>query len=55
MSEILLQEIVEKLESLELALLKQSKAGKDEELKATVKSIQSSFIKFTAAYNANNE
>ncbi len=32
MSEILLQAIVEKLESLEIALLKQGSAGKDEEM-----------------------
>ncbi|MGN6605376.1 MAG: hypothetical protein ACTHK8_23220 [Ginsengibacter sp.] len=55
MSEILLQAIVEKLESLETALLKQDNADKDEELKATVKSNQSSFIKFNAACDANNK
>ncbi len=55
MSEILLQAIVEKLESLELALLKQNNADKDEELKATVKSIQSPFIKSDAACDANNK
>ncbi|MGN6605171.1 MAG: hypothetical protein ACTHK8_22135 [Ginsengibacter sp.] len=55
MSEILLQAIVEKLESLELVLLKQNSEGKDEELKAAVKSIQSSFTKFNAACDANNK
>ena len=55
MSEILLQAIVEKLEALEIALLKQGSAGKDEELKAAVRSIQSAFIKLNSAFNANNE
>ncbi len=55
MSEILLQAIVEKLESLEIALLKQSSAGKDEELKAAVRSIPPELIKFSSALHANNE
>ncbi|HEU5053051.1 MAG TPA: hypothetical protein VFT78_08050 [Hanamia sp.] len=55
MSEILLQAIVEKLESLEIALLKQGSSGNDEELKAAVKSIQSFFIKFNAVCDANNK
>lgn len=55
MSEILLQAIVEKLEALEIALLKQGNAGKDEELKAAVKSIQSEFIKFGSIFTTNNE
>ena len=55
MSEILLQAIVEKLEALEIALLKQDSADKDEELKAAVRSIQSAFIKLNSAFNANNE
>ena len=55
MSEILLQAIVEKLEALEIALLKQDSAGKDEELKAAVRSIQSAFIKLNSTFNANNE
>ena len=54
MSEILLQAIVEKLESLEIALLKQGSSGNDEELKTSLKSIQSSFIKFNAVCNATN-
>lgn len=53
--EILLQTIVEKLESLEIAFLKQGYAGKDEELKAVVRSIQAELIKFNSALNANNE
>lgn len=55
MSEILLQAIVEKLEALEIALLKQGSAVKDEELKTIVKSIQSEFMKFSVTCNANNE
>lgn len=59
MSEILLQAIVEKLEALEIALLKQGSTGKDEgasnELTTAVKSIQSEFIKFSSAFNGNNE
>lgn len=59
MSEILLQAIVEKLEALEIALLKGSKPGKDEkasnELATTVKSIQSEFIKFSSVFYENNE
>ena len=55
MSEILLQAIVEKLEALEISLLKQGSAGKDEELKALAGSIPSELIKFSSALNANNE
>ena len=55
MSEILLQAIVEKLEALEIALLKQGSAANDEELKAAVKSFQSEFIKFGAVFTTNNE
>lgn len=55
MSEILLQAIVEKLEALEIALLKQGNAAKDEELKTSVKSIQSSFIELNAVCNATNK
>lgn len=55
MSEILLQAIVEKLESLEIALLKQNSEGKDEELKTAVKSIQSAFTMINDAYNITNE
>ncbi len=55
MSEILLQAIVEKLESLEIAFLKRGSAGKDEELKAVARSIQAELIKFSSALNANNE
>ncbi|KAA9042046.1 hypothetical protein FW778_08525 [Ginsengibacter hankyongi] len=55
MSEILLQAIVEKLEALEIALLKQGNAGKDEELKTAVKSFQSEFIKFSVTCNVNIE
>jgi len=55
MSEILLQAIVEKLEALEIALLKEGSAANDEELKAAVKSIQSEFIKFGSIFTTNNE
>ena len=55
MSEILLQAIVEKLEALEITLLKQGSAVKDEELKTAVKSIQSEFIKFNSIFTTNNE
>ena len=55
MSEILLQAIVEKLEALEIALLKQGSAGKIEELETAVRSIQSAFIKLNSAFNVNNE
>ncbi|HUZ61072.1 MAG TPA: hypothetical protein VMU83_20020 [Hanamia sp.] len=55
MSEILLQAIVEKLEALEISLLKQGNASKDEELKALAGSIPSELIKFSSALNANNE
>jgi len=56
MSEILLQAIVEKLESLEIALLKQDNADKDEELKTAVKSIQSAaFTMINGPYNIKNE
>ena len=59
MSEILLQAIVEKLEALEIALLKQGSAGKDEELQKQltqeIKLLQSEFIKFTSTFSTNNE
>ena len=55
MSEILLQAIVEKLESLEISFLKQGNTGKDEELKAIATSIQSELIKYNSALQANNE
>jgi hypothetical protein len=47
MSEILLQAIVEKLEALEIALLKQGSAGKDEELEPIARSIPPELIKFS--------
>lgn len=57
MSEILLQAIVEKLEALEIALLKQGSVGKDEEasneLRTGVKSVQLELIKFSSTFNAN--
>lgn len=55
MSEILLQAIVEKLESLEIALLKKDSGGKDEELKAVARSIPPELIKIISTLNANNE
>lgn len=59
MSEILLQAIVEKLEALEIVLLKQSIAGKNEaessELTTAVESVQSELIKFSSIFNSYNE
>ncbi len=59
MSEILLQAIVEKLESLEIALLKQGSAGKVEEtsneLSRQIKLLQSEFINFATTFTQNNE
>ena len=54
MSEILLQAIVEKLEALEIAL-KEMNAGKNEEFKTAVKSVQSELIKFSSTFTSNNE
>ena len=52
MSEILLQAIVEKLEVLEIVLLKQGSAAKDEEtsneLTGEIKLLQSEFLKFAS-------
>lgn len=59
MSEILLQTIVEKLESLEIALLKESDSGKDEVLQKQMlkdfNDFQSEVGKFTTQLNINNE
>jgi len=59
MSEILLQAIVEKLEALEIALLKQGNAGKNEEasndLTTAVKSVQYELVKFGSFFTSNNE
>ena len=55
MSEILLQAIVEKLESLEIALLKQGRSGNNEELKTSLKLIQSWVIELNAVCNTTNE
>ena len=59
MTEILLQTIVEKLESLEIALLKESDSGKDEAMQnqmlQSLKSFQSEVGKFTSQLNINNE
>ncbi len=59
MSEILLQAIVEKLESLEIALLKQDSVGKDEgisnKLTREIKLLQSKFINFATTLTTNNE
>jgi hypothetical protein len=54
MSEILLQAIVEKLEALEIALLKQDSAGKVDELKALATSIPAELIKIISTLNVNN-
>lgn len=59
MSEILLQAIVEKLEALETALLRQANAGKYEEasneLTMAVKSIETEFIKISSTLSTNNK
>ena len=56
MSEILLQAMVEKLESLEIALLKQGSAGKDEETSnGEMKLLQSELIKWATTLKTNNE
>src|SRR5450631_163029 len=59
MSEILLQTIVEKLESLEIALLKESNTSKDETLQKHIlqsfKNFQFEVGKFASQLNINNE
>lgn len=59
MSEVLLQTIVEKLEALEIALLKQGKPGKDgevsNELAPAVNSVRSELIKFNSEVRRNND
>ena len=59
MSEILLQAIVEKLEALEIALLKESNTSKDETMQKQIlkgfKDFQSEVGKFAFQLNINNE
>src|SRR5664279_1672430 len=59
MSEILLQTIVEKLESLEIALLKECNSGKDGALQNQIllgfKNFQSQVATFTSQLNTNSE
>jgi len=59
MSEILLQTIVEKLESLKIALLKESNSGKDEALQNQIlkgfKDFQSEVATFASQLNTNSE
>jgi hypothetical protein len=59
MTEVLLQTIVEKLESLEIALLKESNTSKDEALQKQIlesfKSFQSEAVRLTSQLNINNE
>ncbi len=59
MNEILLQTIVEKLEALEIALLKESKASKDvevtNELTIEINSLQSELEKFTSIFKSTSE
>ncbi len=59
MSGILLQTIVEKLEGLEIALLKHGNADKFEETPGesitAVKAVQSELIKLSSDFNTNNE
>jgi len=57
MNEVLLQTIVEKLEALEIALLKQSQPAKDREsskaLVAVIKSVQSELMQFNSEVRTN--
>ncbi len=59
MNEILLQTIVEKLEALEIALLKESKASKDvevpNELTIEINSLQSELEKFSSIFKSSHE
>ena len=59
MNEILLQTIVEKLEALEIALLKESNAGKDvevtNELTIEINSLQCELEKFTSIFKSTSE
>jgi len=58
MSEVLLQTIVEKLEALEIALLKQSQPAKDGELKAlaaVIKSVQSELMELSSECKTNTD
>ncbi len=59
MNEILLQTIVEKLEALEIALLKESNAGKDvevtNELTIEFNSLQQELEKFSSIYKSSQE
>ena len=59
MSEILLQTIVEKLESLEIALLKESNTGKEDVLQKqthhSFKSLQAEIQMFVSQLNNHNE
>ena len=59
MSEILLQTIVEKLEALEIALLKESNTSKDEDLQKQMlkgfKDFHSEVVRITSQLNTNNE
>jgi len=59
MNEVLLQTIVEKLEALEIALLKQNQPAKDGEssraLAAVIKSLQSELMKLSSESRTNND
>ena len=59
MTEILLQTIVEKLEALEIALLKEGNAGKvvetSNELMIEINSLQSDLEKFTSTFRSTSE
>ena len=59
MNEVLLQTIIEKLEALEIALLKQSLPAKEEEtsneLVMAVKSVQTELTKFKSEVRTNDE
>ena len=59
MNEVLLQTIVEKLEALEIALLKQSRRAKEgepsNELVTAVKSVQTELVKFNSKVITNTD
>jgi len=59
MNEVLLQTIVEKLEALEIALLKQSQPAKEgepsNELVTEVKFVQTELVKFNSEVRTNTD
>ncbi len=59
MNQVLLETIVEKLETLEISLLKENKAGNDESLQQDllkeIKLFQSEIAKLSSHFNLSNE